>query len=352
MVVNRRLKTGISVLSLVIAVAILADFIAPYSIDDQDRDHFLSPPTKLHFVAESGSWHLQPFVYGSSLSDRTQMTYVEDRSQRFPVRLFVEGEAYRLFGVLPLRVRLFGVDAPGRVFLLGSDGLGRDVFSRLLVGTRLSLFIGIAALLISIPLALAFGCLAGYFGGKTDFVCMRLVELFLALPALYLVIALRSALPLNIPAEQVALALIFVLALFGWAGLARVVRAMVLSLRQRDFIVAAVAMGASDWRIVRRHLLPQLVGFILIQAAISAPAFMLAEVTLSYLGLGIQEPAASWGSMLFAAHNVEQMLSFWWNLAPTAAILVVTLTCHLLAEGLRQWSDPRKRELSGVRETF
>ncbi|MEP7269930.1 MAG: ABC transporter permease [Acidobacteriota bacterium] len=349
--VNRKLKAGIAVALLVLVLAILADFIAPYSIDDQDRDHFLAPPTRPHFVAEDGAWH-SPFVYGSTLSDPTQMIYVEERSIRQPVRFFVEGERYRLFGVFPSTLHLFGVDAPGRIFLLGSDGLGRDVFSRLLVGTRLSLFIAVAALIISIPMALALGCLAGYFGGKTDFVCMRLIELFLALPALYLVIALRSALPLNIPAEHVALALVFVLSLFGWAGLARIVRGMVLSLRQRDYIVAAVAMGASDWRIVRRHLLPQLIGFILIQAAISAPGFMLAEVTLSYLGLGIQEPAASWGSMLSAAHNVEQMLSFWWNLAPAAAILVVSLTCQLLAEGLRQWSDPRQQELSSLRETF
>ncbi len=349
---NRRIKIGGTILLLFVTVVILADFIAPYPPADQDREHFLSRPSRLHFVDADGRWHLRPRVFATVLADRGQMTYREEPTAAFPVRLFVEGETYHFLGLFPCRVRLFGVDAPGKFFLLGSDGLGRDVFSRLLVGTRLSLMIAAAALLISIPLALGIGCLAGYYGGKVDFVCMRLVELFLALPALYLVIALRSALPLSMPAEEVALALIGVLALFGWASLARIVRGMVLSLREREFVVAAVALGASDWRIVWRHLLPQLIGFTLIQAAVATPGFILAEVTLSYLGLGIQEPAASWGSMLASARDVQLVLAYWWNLAPVAAILAVSLTCHLLAEGFRQWADPRRRDLPLVREAF
>lgn len=181
---------------------------------------------------------------------------------------------------------------------------------------------------------------------------MRVVELFLALPALYLVIALRSALPLDVPAEGIAVALILVLSLFGWAALARIVRGMVLSLRQSQFVMAAVALGASDWRVVRRHLLPQLIGFTLIQAALAAPGFILAEVTLSYLGLGIQEPASSWGSMLASARDLQLVIAYWWNLAPAAAILLVSVTCHVLAEGLRQWADPRGQRVVSVREAF
>jgi len=346
------LLSAVTILLILIGVVLFADVVAPYSSAEQDREHFFAPPTRLHFRDQQGTWHVRPFVYQSSLVDRAQMTYVEATGQSFPVRFFVPSESYDIAGLIPCRTRLFGVDAPAKVFLFGSDGLGRDVFSRLLMGTRLSLSIAFGALLISIPLALVIGSLAGYYGGRIDFVCMRLVELFLALPALYLVIALRSALPLNIPAEGIALALIAVLSLFGWAALARIVRGMVLSLRERQFVDAAIAMGASDWRVLTRHVFPQLVGFTLIQAAIAAPGFVLAEVTLSYLGLGIQEPASSWGSMLASARDLQLVIAYWWNLAPAAAIIVVSLTCHVLAEGLRQWANPRTRKLTPLREAF
>lgn len=347
---NRRLKIGIALISLILAVAVFADFIAPYPIEEQDREHSLAPPTRLRMIGADGAWSLRPFVYATSLADRDQMIYIEDRTTQFPVRFFTTGEPYFFLGLIPLKTRLIGVDAPARVFLLGSDGLGRDVFSRLIQGTRLSLFIAVFALLLSIPLGLTVGCCAGYFGGKTDFFSMRVVELFLAFPALYLVIALRSALPLSMPTEYLALALVGVLALFGWAGLARVVRGMALSLRQRDYVLAAIATGASHWRVMTRHLLPHLFGFVLVQAALSAPALILAEVTLSYLGLGIQEPSASWGSMLAGTKTLNQVLSYWWNLTPTIAILLVSLICYLLAQGLKEWSDPKRRLLATASE--
>ena len=349
---NQRLRWGVALLAFLITGAVLADFFAPYGFADQDRERFYAPPTRLHWVDAQGGWHWRPRVYEIHMADRGQMIYSEDQSQSYPVGFFVKGETYHLFGLLPCRVRLFGVEAPGKIFIFGSDGLGRDVFSRLLAGARLSLAVAGAALLVSLPFALFIGSLAGYYGGKVDFISMRLVELFMALPSLYLVIALRSALPLSLEPEWVALAMVAVIALFGWAGLARMVRGMVVSLRQREFVVAAVALGASDWRIIGRHILPQLIGLALIQAAVAAPGYILAEVTLSYLGLGVQDPMASWGTMLESAQSVQTLISFWWNLAPVGAILLASLAFHLVAEGLRDLADPRAVRLTMARDAF
>ena len=326
---NRRLQWGAALLAFLITGAVLSDFFAPYGYAEVDKERNNAPPSRLHWVDAQGGWHWRPHIYEIHLADRVQMIYSEDQSQSYSIRFFVKGETYHLFGLFPCRVRLFGVEAPGKIFILGTDGLGRDVFSRLLAGARLSLAVAGAALLVSLPFALLIGSLAGYYGGKVDFIIMRLVELFMALPSLYLVIAL-----------------------FGWAGLARMVRGMVVSLRQREFVVAAAALGASDWRIIGRHILPQLIGLALIQAAVAAPGYILAEVTLSYLGLGVQEPMASWGTMLAAAQSVQTLISFWWNLAPVGAILLASLAFHLVAEGLRDVADPRAVRLTMARDAF
>jgi peptide/nickel transport system permease protein len=348
---NRSLRWGLALLGLLALMAVFAEFLAPYPPTAQHRDLPNAPPTRLHLVDAAGKLR-RPFVSQAQLADRQQMLYAEDRSQRHPLRFFVAGETYYLLGLFPCRRRLFGVDEPARVFILGSDALGRDVFSRLLYGGRLSLSIAAVALLISLPLALLVGSVSGFYGGRLDFICMRLIELFLALPALYLIIALRSALPLELEPEKVFFALVAVIALFGWASLARVVRGMALSLREREFVLAAVALGASDLRIIIRHILPHLAGFALTQAAVAAPGFMLAEVTLSYLGLGVQEPLPSWGNMLAQAASARALTSFWWNLAPGVAIFAASLAFHLLAEGLRKLSDPRSQSFEPGRQLW
>lgn len=339
----RRLKLGVLLLGVFAGGALLADILAPCDPATQDRERFHAPPTTLHWTDQNGDWSFRPHVYEIRLADRAGMIYREQPERAYPLKFFVTGEEYRLLGVLPCRLKLFGVEEPARIFLLGSDGLGRDILSRLLYGARVSLAIAAAALLISFPLALAVGSLAGYYGGATDFLSMRVVELFLALPAFYLIIALSSALPKGLAPEGHVLAILAMIALFGWASLARIVRGMVLGLRERDFVTAARALGASDWRILRRHIWPQLAGVMLVQAALAAPGFMLAEVTLSYLGLGVQEPVASWGGMLSTGQNVLTLVAYWWTLAPGAAILLVSFGFHLLADGLREAIDPRAR---------
>jgi peptide/nickel transport system permease protein len=265
------------------------------------------------------------------------------------VQYLVAGDEYRLFGLIPAQIHLFGAEEPGRVFLLGTDSLGRDLWSRLLHGARRSLGIAAVSLLIALPLALAVGAAAGYYGGVIDFAVMRAIELFLALPALYLIIALRTALPLDLEPERVFLAMVAVIALFGWAHLARIVRGLALSLRAREFVLAAIATGAGDWRILTTHLLPHLREFSLTQAALMAPGFILAEVTLSYLGLGVPEPLPSWGSMLSSATSAPAMMLHWWNLAPIGAVFLVSFSFQLIADGLKRRFESRDREAGAGR---
>ena len=328
---NRKLRWATAMLGALIFCAVFADVLSPYDPAEQNRELFFAPPTSIRFIDAEGRWHWRPFVYATRLADRSRMVYAEDRSRVFPLRLFAGEKSHRLFGV----------DEPARVFLLGTDALGRDVFSRILHGAKLSLAIAATALLLSLPLALLVGSLSGYYGGKFDFVCMRLIELFLSLPALYLVIALRSALPLSLEPEKVFAAMATMIALFGWANLARIVRGAAMGLREQDFIAAAAAVGASDARIIFRHVLPNLTGVVLTQAALAVPGYMLAEITLSYLGLGAPEPLPSWGGMLSSVGGVHQLSAYWWNLSPCAAIFVASLTFYLLAEGLREQTDPR-----------
>ncbi|MGH9840294.1 MAG: ABC transporter permease [Blastocatellia bacterium] len=337
---NGKLTCGLALSGLLTFCALFADFLAPYPYAEQHRDHPFAPPVRVH-LADGG----RPFVYALQSAGVEQKRYTEDRNQAFPIRFFVEGESYLLLGLIPCRTHLFSVEEPARIFLLGTDALGRDIFSRLLYGARFSLTIAAIALLFSLPLALAIGGIAGFYGGAADFIGMRLIELFLALPALYLIVALRSALPLDIEPAQVFLAMGAVVALFGWASLARIVRGLTLSLREREFVVAATALGASSIRILGRHILPQLAGTALVQASLAAPGFMLAEVTLSYLGLGVPEPLPSWGTMLAGVQSVSLLATYWWNLAPAAALFAASLAFHLLAEGLKETFDPHAQTI-------
>lgn len=328
--VNRNLRWGLVALGGLMLAALLADFLSPYDPIAQHRESAFAPPARLRFVDAEGRRHWRPFVYAPQTRERI-----------YPLRLMVRGAPYRLLGVISCERHLFGVEEPARVFLLGSDALGRDVLSRLLHGARLSLTLAGAALLISLPLALLVGGLSGFYGGWVDYFCMRLIELFLALPALYLVIALRGALPLSLPPEKVFIAMVAVLGVFGWAGLARIVRGATLSLRRCEFVLAAESLGASTGRILFHHIWPNLAGIVFTQAALAAPGFILAEVMLSYLGLGVTEPLSSWGGMLAAAGGVHQLAAYWWNLSPGAAVFAANLTFYLLAEGLREYADPR-----------
>ena len=266
----------------------------------------------------------------------------------FPLKLFAEGEPYRLFGLIPVRRHLFLPDSDDpahRVYLLGSDATGRDIFSRLLFGAQISLSIGLIGISITMIMGFLIGGLAGYFGGRVDFLSMRLVEFLMAIPGLYLLLALRSTLAPHFASGQMYLLIVIILAFIGWAGTARIIRGLSLSLRQRQFVLAAESMGQSTIKILLKHILPNLSSYLLVAATLSIPAYILGEAALSFLGLGIQEPSASWGLMLSQAQNDMKvfMLNFWWLLTPGAAIFVTVIAFNVLGDALRDIVDPRMK---------
>ena len=340
---NRVALAAALVLLALYALAALAPFVAPYGEATMDRERFYHPPQRLHWIEVTGRLHALPFVYASRLADASEWRYEEDRSRVVPLGLFVHGERYRVAPGLWSDRHLFGVpEGESSVHLLGTDPFGRDELSRLLYGARVSLTVGLVGIAISFTLGLAFGGIAGYAGGWVDAVIMRLCELLLAIPGLYLVIALRSAFPVSLPAARAYLAIVAILALLGWAALARVVRGMVRSIRREDFVQAAEALGAGPARILLRHILPNTLSFVLVAATVAVPGYILGEVFLSFLGVGVQEPAASWGNMLGQARGLRVLTSFPWLLAaPAAAIFITVMAFNLLGDGLRDALDPR-----------
>jgi peptide/nickel transport system substrate-binding protein len=314
-VTRTRLLVGALVtLHLVVA---LAGFVAPYEPAKQERAFPYAPPTALHVVDASGHFH-RPFVYAQVPDPNDPAAYVDDTSRRFPVRLFSNGH-------------LFAVDAPARVSLLGTDGFGRDVFSRLLHGGRISVAAGLLATLCALLVGLMLGTLAGFFGGLVDRVVMRAADVFMALPWIYLLFAVRAALPLRIDTRATFLMLVAVLGIVGWARPARMVRGIVLSARERTYVRAAEGFGATAPYLLWRHILPHTYGVVLTQASVLIPQYLLAEVALSFLGLGIGEPTASWGGMLGTLQQYHVMTSYWWMLAPAVALAAIALGYHALS---------------------
>ncbi len=334
---------GGSLLAVFYTIALFAPFLAPYSQESMDRDRFFHSPHRVHWIDATGRLHFNPFIHPTRLVDPGNLVFEEDRAEVVPLRWFVRGEPYRLFGLIPGDRHLFGVDPPYRVFLLGADPSGRDVFSRLLYGSQVSLTVGLLGLAISFTIGLLLGGVSGYFGGWIDTVIMRATELLLSIPGLYLIIALRGIFPTHLPSQQVYLAIVVILAFIGWASLARIIRGMVLSIRRQEYVAAAEALGMGRLRIIARHILPNTLSFVIVAATISIPGYILGEIVLSFLGVGVQEPAASWGNMLNQARNPRAMASFPWLLfAPGSAIFLTVMAFNFLGDGLRDALDPRK----------
>lgn len=323
-------------------IAAFGSFFAPYPQEASDRARFYQPPQPLRWVDAEGRFRLLPFVYPMKPGEGTDFGYVEDRARPLPVRWFPRGESYRWMGLVPGDRHLFGVDAPERIYLLGADGLGRDVLSRLVYGGQISLTVGLVGIAISFTFGLLLGGISGYFGGWIDNLIMRFTELLLSIPGLYLILALRSLFPDTLPSQYIYLGIVAILAFIGWASLARVIRGLVLSLRVTEYVAAAEALGASRMRVIVRHILPNTLSFVIVAATLSVPGYILGEVVLSFLGVGVQEPSASWGNMLQAAHSVRTLESFPWLLwAPGIAIFLTVMSYNFLGDGLRDALDPR-----------
>jgi peptide/nickel transport system permease protein len=331
---------GAAILILLYLGAIFAPAVAPYPMAFQSRQLSWAPPTRIHFIGPDGRLQ-RPFIYGYATESVATKSYGEDRSVIHPIRFLPRTEPYRMLGATFDR-RLFGVEEPGRMFLFGADLYGRDVFSRIVHGSRISLSVGILGIAISFTLGLFLGGIAGYFGGVTDTLLMRFTEILMSVPGLYMILALRSVFPDDMPSDRMYFIIVGILALISWAGLSRVIRGMVLSIRQNEFVTAARALGMSGFRIVLRHILPNTMSFTIVAATIAVPAYILGEVALSFLGVGIQEPQASWGLMLAQAQNVSVLASFPWVLTSGYFIFITVLAYNFLGDGLRDALDPRK----------
>jgi peptide/nickel transport system permease protein len=331
------------VLAVFYLLALFAPFVAPYSQEEMDRERFFHPPQDVRWIEANGSFHLRPFVYATRLVDPGGFGYEEDTSRPMPLRFFVRGSSYTLMGLFPTDVHLYGVDAPGRIYLLGTDSFGRDVLSRLLFGGQISLTVGLVGIAISFTLGMLLGGISGYFGGMSDTIIMRATELLLSIPSLYLIVALRGVIPIDLPSQQVYLGIVAILAFIGWASLARVIRGLVLSIRRSEFVTAAEALGFSRLRIITRHILPNTMSYVIVAATISIPGYILGEVVLSFIGVGVQEPSASWGNMLNQARSIRALTSFPWLLfVPGTAIFLTVMAFNFLGDGLRDALDPRR----------
>ncbi len=323
------------------AIALAADFLAPYDPHDTHRDFPYAPPQAVRFVADDG-FHLRPFVYGLTAyrhPETLRRIYTPDTRVRRPVRFFVRGHEYRVLGLAPCNVHLFGVDDGAPIFLLGTDKLGRDLFSRNLYAARVSLTIGLVGVAISFVLGCVLGGVSGYFGGVADTLIQRLIEFLMCIPTLPLWMGLSAALPKKWSPLGVYFGLTVILSVVGWCSLARVVRGKLLSLREEDFVIAARISGASSARIIGRHLIPSFLSYLIVSVTLAIPGMILGETALSFLGLGIRPPAISWGVLLNDSQSLRAIAQCPWLLLPGAFVVIVVLAFSFLGDGLRDAAD-------------
>ena len=333
------------VLLLLYLAILFADFLAPYSKEFSDRHRAYAPPSKVYTIDENGRFS-RPYTYNYVRyfdPDEFKITYKQDRSKKFYLKFFAKGEKYKFLGFVPLDRHLVTVEPEGRLFLLGTDINGRDVFSRILFGGRISLTIGFLALFISFPLGMLYGGVSGYFGGVVDNIMMRISEAIMSIPSFYLLIILAAILPANMTSIQRFALIVVILALIGWAGFSRVVRGMVLSVKNQEFVQAAESIGASKKRIIIKHLLPQTLSYVIVAMTLSVPSYILSESGLSFLGLGIQQPDASWGNMLKEAQEYVNILYRPWLLTPGFLIFVAVLSFNLIGDTIRDILDPKSK---------
>lgn len=328
---KRKIRAVIIFVCLLHGAVLFAGFVAPYGPATQNRELPFAPPTHLHLVDSQGHFHLRPFINPTVARPDGINEYEESQETRYPVHFFVRGEKYTIAGLFSSNIHLFGVDAPVQIFLAGTDSFGRDQLSRVLYGGQISLAAGLLATLISLFIATLVGTISGFYGGWLDESIMRFAELFLVLPWLYLLLGVRSFLPLHLSPLQTFFLLVGVIGTIGWAKPSRLVRGVVLSVKNRKYVLASRGFGASSGYILSRHILPSTYGVLLTQAALLVPQYVIAEVALSFFGLGLGEPHPSWGNLLASLQQYNVLVSYWWMFAPAAMLVVFCLGYLLVA---------------------
>ncbi len=321
--------------------SLFCEFVAPATLDQRDIEYSYAPPQRIHFFSDDG-FHLRPFVYALKAGrhpETLERVYEEDRSQMLPLRFLVRGEPYRMWGLFESDIHLFGVEE-GMVYLLGADRLGRDLFSRIIYGARISLTVGLVGVLLSFFLGLTIGCISGYYGGFIDNIIQRIIEVLRSFPAIPMWMALAASLPRSWSSLQVYIGITIVLAFIGWTGLARQVRGKILAARDEDFVVAARLGGASEGRIMFRHLLPSLMSHVIVSLTLAVPWMILGETALSFLGLGLRPPITSWGVLLEDCQSVQAVELQPWLLTPVVFVIITVLAFNFVGDGLRDAADP------------
>ena len=329
------------VLLLAYLVAFTYEVCAPYGSLTQHEGFVHAPPTRIRLIDPDGRLR-SPFVYGLTGKvnmETFQREFVEDRSVIHPMRFLVRGEPYRFWGVIDADLHLFDA-GEGRMFLLGTDELGRDVFSRILAGSRVSLTIGLVGVLISFVLGCLLGGISGYFGGVPDLIIQRLIEVFNSIPGIPLWMALSAVIPVNWPILRTYFTITIILSVLSWTGVARVVRGKLLELREYEYVTAARLAGTRAGTIITSHLLPGFMSYLIVSLTLAVPRMILGETALSFLGLGIQPPAVSWGTLLQGAQNVTSIAIYPWLLTPALFVIVTVLLYNFVGDGLRDAADP------------
>ncbi|MEA3345001.1 MAG: ABC transporter permease [Chloroflexota bacterium] len=342
---NRLTRIGMAILIVMYTSAIFADFLAPYGLLTIHDVYPLAPPQLPHILDAEGSFH-RPFAYAMQREvdpDTFGSIYKPRKEERFPIRFLVHGDEYQFWGLFSTDIHLFGVKEPAKLFLFGTDKNGRDLFSRVLYGARVSLSIGLIGVFLSLTLGSLLGVASGFFGGVVDNITQRAVEVLQSFPRIPLWLAVAAAVPAEWSSIKTYFAVSVVLSLIGWAGLCRQVRGKVLALREENYVLAARAAGSRDFRIIVQHLFPNTLSHVLVVATLSIPWMILGETSLSFLGLGIQPPMTSWGVLLKQAQHTRVLLDSPWIVIPALFVIITVLAFNFVGDGLRDAADPYAR---------
>ena len=341
---HRLAIVGGTILAIFYIIAIFCEFFSPEDIYKRYTKYINLPPQRVRFFDEEG-FHFSPFVYGIKRTidiETRRRIYKEDKTKKYPIHFFVHGDKYKLWNLFKTDIHLFGAKKPGVIFLFGTDRLGRDLFSRNLHAARISLSIGLVGVIFGFIIGSILGGISGYFGGPVDMSIQRTIEVLISIPTIPLWMSLSAALPPDWSSIKIYFSITIILSIVGWCGLARVVRGKLLGLREEDFVMAAKIAGATDGRVITRHLLPSFLSYLIVSLTLAIPTMILGETALSFLGLGLRPPVVSWGVLLKQAQNIRTVALYPWLLIPGLSVIVTVLAFNLLGDGLRDAADPYK----------